>query len=260
MNTRNPLLIANWKMQLTVQQTVQLITELRREVRHYRGPVQLVACPSFTSLPEAHRRLVGSKIRLGAQDVFWDDRGPYTGAISPLMLRELGVEYVIVGHSERRHHLGETDDMVARKMVSALAHGLQPILCVGESTAERSQGVRETVVRRQLTEAFRSLPPPSQGRRIAVVYEPIWAIGTGMPADPDQATEMRNIIHQTLIDLYAPTLVDRQFLILYGGSVDPQNICDYIRGERFDGALVGTASLNAQTFVTMLKEVSDCLS
>lgn len=256
MANQPPIFIANWKMQLTLDQTVQLIKEVRAGVHTYEGPVQLVVCPTYTALSDAHRALEGSKVKLGAQDVFWDERGAYTGEVSPLQLQELGVQYVIIGHSERRQHFGETDEMVARKLVAALSHGLQPILCVGETGAERAAHQHEHVVRRQLTEAFRSLPPPSQGHRFSIAYEPIWAIGTGESANPDQATEMRHIIFQTLVDLFDEALVERQFSILYGGSVDPANITKYVQPGRYDGALAGTASLKADSFVKMVEQLS----
>lgn len=248
-----PLIVANWKMQLDTAATVARIKEFRAELKNFRGRVQAVICPSFTALAEAAKALKGSKTKLGAQNIFWDERGAYTGEVSPLQLREAGVEYVIIGHSERRQLLGETDVMVARKVIAAISHGLAPILCVGENADERAQGQHENVVRRQLTSALRSMPPPSRSKRVYIAYEPIWAIGTGAPADPGQAADIRATIEQTLIDLYSAATIRQGFRILYGGSVDLNNIFDYVRPDAYSGALVGTASLDPARLADMVK-------
>jgi triosephosphate isomerase len=250
-----PTIIANWKMNFGQAETVKRIGVLRTKMKGLDPQVKAVICPAFTSLPAAAKALGTSRVHLGAQDVFWDEQGAYTGEISPLMLSELGVEYVIVGHSERRHILGETDVMVARKMISALAHGMMPILCVGETGDQRRQKRHERVVADQLQNALRSLPPPPRHRRLYIAYEPIWAVGTGQAADPAEALAMRALIEQTLIDLYSESLAASSFRILYGGSVDASNVTTYVYPGGFDGALVGTASLEPTSFVTMLKAV-----
>lgn len=250
-----PVVIANWKMQLGIRDTAVRIAVLRAKLKNFGHHVQVVICPSYLSLMDAKKMLRNSKIRLGTQDVFWDEKGAYTGEVSPLMLLEAGVEYVILGHSERRQHLGETDVMVARKIISALAHGLMPIICVGETAHERSDGLQEIVVRRQITNALRSAPPPSLNRTVYLAYEPIWAIGSGEPAPADLADDMRAFIRQTLIDRYGLPLVTRCFRILYGGSVSASNVSDYIRPGGYDGALVGTASLDPANFYTILTTI-----
>lgn len=252
----HPYLIANWKMQLSHAEARQLMQGLRTALHDYAGPVRLIICPSFTALPLAQEVMQGSKIKLGAQDVFWAERGAYTGEISPLELQELGVSFVIVGHSERRQLQSETDEMVARKMMSALSHGLQPILCVGETADQRRANEHEHTVRHQLEQAFRSMPPPTQGQRVAIAYEPIWAIGTGQSAAPDQAAEMKEIIRQTLVDLYGSGLVDRQFRVLYGGSVNPDNLGAYVQPDKFQGVLASTASLEVDSFVSMVNAMT----
>lgn len=259
-NTFTPLIVANWKMQLDSATTVQRIKSFRSELKNFRGRVQPVICPSFPALADSMKALKGSKTKLGAQNVFWDEKGAYTGEVSPPQLRENGVDYVIIGHSERRQLLGETDVMVARKMIAAVTHGLMPILCVGENADERAQGVHENVVRRQLESALRSLPPPSQAQRVYIAYEPIWAIGTGEPADAAQAEDIRAVIERALIDLYGEPAVERGFRILYGGSVDLGNILDYVQPGGYDGALVGTASLEPATFAAIIRAVYQTFS
>lgn len=258
--TSSPTIIANWKMNFGQAETIRRIAVLRTKLKGFGPQVKAVVCPPFTSLPAAASALGTSSVHLGAQDVFWDEQGAYTGEVSPLMLSELGVEYVIIGHSERRQMLGETDVMVARKMISALAHGMMPVLCVGETGDQRRQKRHERVVADQLQKALRSLPPPPRHRRLYVAYEPIWAVGTGQPADPGEALAMRALIEQTLVDLYSSALVASSFRILYGGSVDASNITTYVHPGGFDGALIGNASLEPTSFVTILKAVKTVFS
>lgn len=243
-----------------MEQTVASLTALKSKLRAYGTVVKVAVCPSFTSLSDAGQVLSGSVIHLGAQDVFWDERGAYTGEVSPLHLRELGVKYVIVGHSERRQLMHENDTMVARKMISAVTHGMMPILCVGETADERRAGQHELVVSRQLQAAFRSLPPPPAQRRVSIAYEPIWAIGTGQAADAEQAGAMRDFIQQTLVDLYSPALAEQSFRLLYGGSVTADNIIDYVNPNGWHGALVGTASLEPKSFLDILQRVKRTFS
>jgi triosephosphate isomerase len=253
---QHPYIIANWKMQLSPTETQDRIRALQEKMKTYTGPVRMLVCPSFTALPAVQQLLTGSQIRLGAQDVFWAERGAYTGEVSPLDLQALGVTFVIVGHSERRQLLGESDEMVSRKMMSALSHGLQPVLCVGETAEQRARSDHEMTIRHQLEQAFRAMPPPNQGQRVVIAYEPIWAIGTGESASPEQALEMQSVVNQTLVDLYGEALVERQFRIIYGGSVNPENILNYVHPERFQGVLAGTASLEVESFASMVNVVS----
>lgn len=252
-----PLLIANWKMQLSVGDSLERLRQLRVRLDDFRDDLHVAVCPSFPALPVAADILSDSSIRLGAQDAFWTDRGPFTGQVSPADLRAIGVHYVLLGHSERRQ-LGETDDMIGRKMVAAVGHGMMPVLCVGETAAERSDGRHELVVRRQLTAALRSMPPAVRGRRLSIAYEPVWAIGSGEPARPEQALEMKAVIDQTVVDLYSAVTAAESFRVLYGGSVTADNICDYVRPTGFSGALAGTASLEVDSFVTMIEAVNQC--
>ncbi|MEK7636958.1 MAG: triose-phosphate isomerase [Patescibacteria group bacterium] len=257
MNRRSmPLIVANWKMQLGIEESHQRLTDLKQRLKTVRGRYQTVVCPSFVALSGMKKFLRGSAIQLGAQDVFWDDRGAYTGEVSPLNLREAGVEYVLIGHSERRQLVGETDEMVGRKVVSALGHGLTPILCVGETAHQRNDGRHELIVTRQLTAALRTAPPSSGQGRLYVAYEPVWAIGTGEPAGVEVAQTMREVIRQTLIELYSPAQVDQSFRFLYGGSVDADNVSQYVNAAAYHGALVGTASLDPEKFAMLISHIT----
>jgi len=250
-----PTIVANWKMQLGVAASVDSATKLRSTLERDPVGATVVVCPSFLAIPYVLDTLRGSDIQLGAQDVFWTDKGAYTGEVSPTNLREVGVEYVIIGHSERRK-LGESDTNVGRKTLAAAAYGLNPIICLGETADERATGQHENVVRRQLEGMFLSAPPPSQGMVIHLAYEPMWAIGTGEAADPETAESIRQCIHRSLIDRYPADLVERSFRILYGGSVDPSNVADYVGPDKFDGALVGGASLDPATLVPLIRACS----
>jgi len=222
-----PLIAANWKMQLSQRESIAATTDLRAGLTSLSEAVELVLCPSFTALAAVSAVLGTSPIKLGAQDMFWSDRGAYTGEISPLDLAETKVKYVIIGHSERRQNLGETDAMVASKLRNAIGHGLTPILCVGESAAERDRDEQEKVIGRQILTACENISTLSQP--IYLAYEPIWAIGTGRPADPKLAETMRQFIEQTLIDQYSAKLVTDQVRVIYGGSVDAKNVTTYVK-------------------------------
>lgn len=251
-----PLIVANWKMQVGIDESHELWTSMKARLKTVRGRFQVVVCPPFLSLSGMKKLMRGSDVQLGAQDVFWDDRGAYTGEVSPLSLREAGVDYVIIGHSERRQLLGETDAMVGRKVVSALGHGLTPILCVGETAHERNENRHEIVIAKQLRAALRTAPPPRGQGRLYIAYEPIWAIGTGEPASAEQAVAMYHLIRQTLLELYSPEQVDHSVRILYGGSVDAQNVTEYVRADAYHGALVGGASLKPEIFATLITNIT----
>lgn len=254
--TTVPLIVANWKMQLGMADSHQRLAELKVKLKTLHGRYKIVVCPTALALPGAKKLLRGSPIQLGAQNVSWDDRGALTGETSPLSLVETGVEYVIIGHSERRHLLGETDEMVGRKVVSALAHGLAPIICVGETAHERNDNRHELVVGRQLTAALRTAPPPTINHHITIAYEPVWAIGTGEPASSAEATAMLDVITQLLINRYGLEIVERNFRLLYGGSVAPENVGQYVRAGAFHGALVGGASLEANSLTGLISNIT----
>ncbi|MFA6909062.1 MAG: triose-phosphate isomerase [Patescibacteria group bacterium] len=247
-----PLIIGNWKMNLLQEETRDLASGLKAEVGDAKLRTRIIVCPSFPYLKTVQEVLAGSSISLGGQDVFWEDHGAYTGEVSAPMLRELGCTHVIVGHSERRHTLGETDRMVKQKMRNVLRAGLVPIVCVGETFEQRQQGSKELVVMRQMQAVLEGLIP-TEHETIIIAYEPIWAVGTGQACDPKEAQETVQVLFHTLIDLYHETIARKNFQIVYGGSVDETNITSYLAEEEMSGVLVGGASNNIEKFVGIIK-------
>jgi len=245
------IIIANWKMKLGVNDAVSLANDLKKVSSNQN---ELVVCPSFVSLVEVARILKRSKIKLGAQDCFWETKGAYTGEVSPVELREVGCEYVIIGHSERREHFKESDKMVHQKIKAVLAAGLTPIICVGETFDQRSQGATDYVLIRQTINALEGAEVKF-GKRIIIAYEPVWVIGTGQAISPEQASLAHQVIRQTLFDLFPAEQVKRDFLIIYGGSVDSSNVSSFTRLDNIDGVLVGAASVRTQDFLALIKSV-----
>lgn len=249
MNLRNPLIVANWKMNKTVGESVEFaraFTPLTAQIRD----VDIVICPPFTSFSVLQEMWAGKKIIMGAQNMFWAEKGAYTGEISGTMLLSAGCRYVIIGHSERRQLLGESDTIINRKLGAALTAGLIPILCVGETLQERENDRALQVIKEQLTKGLKDLPLPSS--EWAVAYEPVWAIGTGINANPDDAQEMAAYIRGWLEKLYHKELAVST-RILYGGSVNEENVAGFFAKEDIDGALVGGASLKAQSFADIVR-------
>ena len=236
------LIAGNWKMNCTVEVAMQLATSLREHLGSVVG-VEVVVCPPFVTLQSVSDLLKGTQVRTGAQDVFYEDAGAYTGEVSPPMLAGL-CHYVIVGHSERRKWFGESDDQVGRKVVALRRHGLVPILCVGESLEENVAGHTEQVLGRQIRGALES-SAPFEG--LVVAYEPIWAIGTGRPALPDDVNQTARAIRGMVGELW-DMVAAREMRILYGGSVDSANVLEFVSLSDIDGALVGGASLRAREF------------
>jgi len=248
---RTPFIAGNWKMHKTVEEAVALVTELRGLLDGVRG-IEVAVCPPFPALEPVFRALDGSTIRVGAQNMHWEEAGPFTGEVSPRMLVGL-CHYVIVGHSERRTLFGETDQTVNRKLHAALAHGLVPIVCVGENLEQNRSGRTEAVVGAQVRAAFAGVTA-EQARTVVVAYEPIWAIGTGIPAHgPDAARIIGGVVRATLADLYDDETA-QAIRIQYGGSVKPANVAEFMREEEVDGALVGGASLKAGDFAAIVRE------
>jgi triosephosphate isomerase len=216
-----------------------------------RQPVDVVMCPPFTALETVSAIVSGSPVALGAQDVFWESAGAYTGEVSPNMLLDLGCSYVIVGHSERRQHMSETDDMVNQKARAALAAGLSVMMCVGETLQEREAGTMEEIVGRQIMNGLASIDV-EQLKNVSVAYEPIWAIGTGKTATPQQANEAHQFIRRTVAGLFREEAAE-MLTIQYGGSVKPENIADLLAEPHIDGALVGGASLKPDSFLKIVE-------
>ncbi len=242
---RRPLIAANWKMHMTLDEASKLTQRVVEGCRDIRD-ADIVLAPPFTALAKVRKGVRESSIRLGAQDLYWEEKGAFTGEVSPVMLKDAGCDYVIVAHSERRQLFGETDKSANRKVLAALTHELIPILCVGETEPERDRGVTYVVVDRQVKEALKDVAE-TQLETIVVAYEPIWAIGTGRTATPAQAEEVHQSIRGQLAKLFSADAAD-QVRILYGGSVKPDNVDDLIAEADIDGALVGGASLKDDSF------------
>ena len=241
---RKPLIAGNWKMYKTVSDTVTFVKDLRDLVKGVSG-VDIVVAPPFTAIHAAAETVRGSGIGIAAQDLYWEREGAFTGEVSPAMIKEAGAAYVIVGHSERRRLFGETDVIVNRKTRAAIGASLTPIVCIGETLAEREAGTTLAVVERQLR-AFLELIA-ADSRPVAIAYEPVWAIGTGRTATAAQAGEAHAHIRKRLRQWFGGDAADA-CRILYGGSVKPDNIRELIAEEDVDGALVGGASLDARSF------------
>jgi triosephosphate isomerase len=240
---RKPLVAGNWKMHKTVAETTAFVRALRERTLPL-GAVDAVLCPPFTALAAARDALAGSGIGLGAQNVSWATKGAFTGEISPEMLVELGVEWVVIGHSERRAYFGELDERVNEKARIALAHGITPIVAVGETADEHAAGKALDKVRAQVRAAFAGIAP-ADAARCVVAYEPIWAIGTGNADSPPEADAIMGAIRAAADGL-------ANVRILYGGSVKPDNIAAFVAQPNIDGGLVGGASLDPDSFAALL--------
>ena len=247
---RKKLIAANWKMYKAPEQAREFVTAFLPQVwEHTRD--EMVLCPPFIDIPAVASALDGSRVMLGAQDVFWEREGAFTGAISAHMLRAAGCSHVIIGHSERRQFFGETDDSVNRKLRAALHSGLTPIVCVGEVLAERESGLTDEVLRRQCSIAFREVSS-GQAIPLVVAYEPVWAIGTGKTATPELAGEAHRVIRAEAAEAFGEAVAG-QMRILYGGSVKPDNAKTLMSHSEIDGALVGGASLDPKSFAAIVK-------
>jgi len=248
---RIPFIAGNWKMNTTVAEAEKLVLEMLEKLDRIEG-VEKVLCPPFVSLVAINMMLQGSSIKLGAQNMYFEAKGAYTGEISPLMLREL-CEFVILGHSERRWYFKETDEMVNKKVKAALANKLKPILCVGERLEENEAGKTEEVVNRQVTGALNDIEPV---RDLVIAYEPVWAIGTGKAASGKQAAATIQFIRGVVAKLWNKSIA-QDLRILYGGSVTGANIAEFISHPEIDGALVGGASLKAEEFVSIVGQTTE---
>lgn len=242
-----PIIAGNWKMNTTLSEAVVLAAEIRDALENIQG-VQKIVCPPFISLMAVKGMLEGTSTMIGAQDLHYEGKGAYTGEISAEMLKGL-CQYVILGHSERRMHFGETDDVVNRKILAANASGLRPILCVGEGLTDREAGKAEEVVTRQLRQAVQHL---FSLEGFAVAYEPVWAIGTGRAASGEEADAIMGAVRGTLGELYSESAA-LGVPLLYGGSVTTDNAKEFAQQANIDGALVGGASLNAESFVEIAR-------
>ena len=254
MSERKPLIVGNWKMHANHLETIQMVQKLsyRLDLADYER-VEVVVAPPFTSLRSAQIVIDQDRMRfgLGAQNVFWEEKGAYTGEVSASMLAKLAVNHVIVGHSERRQNFGETDEMVNKKTRAVLSAEMRPIVCVGETLDERENGQAEEVVVGQIKGGLARLDPGSVSQ-LSIAYEPIWAIGTGRTALPDDAGLMTGIIRETVRDMTSSEVAE-EVRVLYGGSVNPGNIKDFMAKKNIDGALVGGASLDPDKFAAIVR-------
>lgn len=243
---RRKLVAANWKMQMTIRGAREFAERLESSPAAAER-VDLVVFPPFLALPATAEILRGTRIGVGAQDLFWETAGAYTGEVSAAMILEAGGTYALVGHSERRHVIGETNEVVAKKLKAALDGGLAALLCVGETLEDRERGRAQSVVEEQLESALTGLDP-EQAKKIAVAYEPVWAIGTGKTATPADAVAMHRFVRDCFTERFGGGISER-LRVLYGGSVKPENAGALLGEDEIDGALVGGASLDPDSFL-----------
>lgn len=246
---RNKFIAGNWKMNGAGAEARDLIEQLREKTTSVKKTTIMIA-PPFPYLDMAADLLRGSSIELGAQNLFWEDKGAYTGEVSPVMLKDLGCTYVIIGHSERRQYFKETDQDVNRKMRAAVKHGLLPVMCLGETLEQREAGTTLSVVENQLRNGLEGFNA-DQAVAFTIAYEPVWAIGTGRAASVKDAVDVHTFLRSALVEMFGPDTA-RKIRIQYGGSVNEKNIEDYIKESEIDGALVGGACLKADSFAKII--------
>jgi len=247
---RRPIIAGNWKMYKTAGEALELVNGLKGELKS-ESEVEIVVCPPFTAISKVAEALKGSNIGYGAQDMYWEEEGAYTGEVAPKMLTDLGCKFCIIGHSERRTYFHETNETVNKKVKAALKHGLTPIMCVGERLEERDLGKTFDVVKNHLEGGLAGIPKEDIAR-IVIAYEPVWAIGTGRNATPEQAQEVHGFIRGLLKKAYGED-ISSKVRIQYGGSVKPDNIKGIMAGADIDGALVGGASLKVKDFADIVR-------
>lgn len=246
---RKPIIAGNWKMYKTIPEAKTLIAAMLTKLAGSEA-VEVVFCPPFTALSSAKELLKGTPYGLGAQNLYWKEQGAFTGEVAPLMLKDIGCDYVIIGHSERRQYFGETDATVNLKVKAALAVGIKPIICVGESLAQREAGETEALIKHQTEQALAGIEA-SVIPQIVIAYEPIWAIGTGKSSSANDANQVIGLIRKTVAKQSGNDGAS-QMRIQYGGSVKPENIKEYMDQPEIDGALVGGASLDAESFFKLV--------
>ncbi len=247
---RKPFLAGNWKMYKTVPEAVALARALVEKVGQYEK-VDITVCPNALALGAVAEAVKGSRISVGAQHMHWEDEGAFTGEVSARMILSAGAKLAIIGHSERRHIFGETDEMVNRKLKAALAAGLSPIVCVGETLDQREKGITDEVVSRQLEGGLKGVGK-DELPKLTIAYEPVWAIGTGKTATPDMAQKVHALIRRLLADSHGEGFA-QAVRVQYGGSVKPANVASLMEMPDIDGALVGGASLDAESFSKIVR-------
>jgi len=241
--TMKPLIAANWKMNKDVNEAVSFIKKFKTLINNNK--VDVIICPSFVSLHELSKLVRDTQIKLGAQNMYFEKEGAFTGEVSPLMLKSI-VEYAILGHSERRQYFNETDELINKKIKSALQYKLKPILCIGESLKQRNNNETMKIIKNQLMNCLKNISSEEM-KNIVIAYEPVWAIGTGKNATPGQAEEVHKFIRELLSKMYNQTISENT-RIIYGGSMKPENAKELLSMPNINGGLIGGASLDAKSF------------
>ena len=249
-NMRKVIIAGNWKMNKNIGESIELANAIKRSLFDIEG-LEVAICPPFTSLSDVREILMDTNIRLGAQDCYWEKEGAFTGEVSVAMLKDVGCDYCIIGHSERRQFFGETNETVNKKAKAVLKEGLRPIVCVGEKLEERKKNKTFEVIKDHVVNSLYSLSKEDMLKTV-IAYEPVWAIGTGVNATKEQAQEVHKYIRSLLKEMFGEE-VAKAVRIQYGGSVKPDNIKELISQEDVDGALVGGASLKADSFIQIVK-------
>ena len=250
MAKRSLFIAGNWKMNKTATETAETLSALKEQVKPFAGKLEIAICPTFTALDRAVKTVSGSNVKIGAQDISDKESGAYTGEISAAMLLDIGVEYVVIGHSERRQYHNETDELVSKKTKTTLNAGLKPIVCVGETLEERESDKTFDVITTQVKGSLTGITA-DEVLKTTLAYEPVWAIGTGKTATPEQAQDVHALIRKLLTESYG-TEVAGQVKIQYGGSVKPDNSAELMGKPDIDGALVGGASLDPEVFAKLI--------
>lgn len=248
---RRKVIAGNWKMHNDINESENLISSLKQLLKGKSINCDVIICPPFTSLTEASKLIEGSVIKLGAQNMHFEDKGAFTGEISATMLNSVGCKYVILGHSERRTIFNENDEMINLKMKKAIEKGLKPIFCIGETLDEREKGITKDVVKRQVEKGLQGISS-DEIKNIIIAYEPVWAIGTGKTATPGQAQEVHEFIRSLVNQLFSKS-ISESLVIQYGGSVKPENATELLSQKDIDGALVGGACLKAESFIGIIE-------
>lgn len=249
---RKPIMAGNWKMNMLKAEAKALVEGLLESVKGVTD-VDIVVCPTYTALAKVNKHISDTNIKLGAQNVYWEEKGAFTGEISPLMLKDTGVEYVIIGHSERRQYFGETDQTINKRAQACYKNGLTPIICCGELLEERESGKTDQVITTQIKGCLEGLNADDVAKSI-IAYEPVWAIGTGKTASPDQAQDVHALIRGLVKEMLGQSVADA-VRIQYGGSVNAANVDELMAKPDIDGALVGGAALKADSFARIVNFV-----
>ena len=244
---RKPIIAGNWKMHKTIAEALEFVNEVKDRVNNDK--VEAVICAPFTLLKDLKQATKGTNIKIGAQNMHFEEKGAFTGEISPLMLKELDMDYVVIGHSERRQYFNETDETVNKKVLIALEVGIDPILCVGETLEEREAGNTKDVCKVQVEKALENVSKEDLAK-VVIAYEPVWAIGTGKTATSEDANDVIAYIREVVANLYGE--LANEVRIQYGGSVKPSNVAEIMNQSDIDGALVGGASLEANDYVELV--------